>query len=290
MRIKNIFKIIALVIYLIPTVLLAETVEKNALVLGVKYYNDNNAAQYLVISAKSKIDGKFQKIANIAVKVFITSDADKNNLIGTGITSERGEFILLIPPTAKTEWAKSATQNFVAISAATKLYDQARGEATITKAKIKIDTADGKIIKARLLVLTDTVWQPMTGVEMVLAVKRLDGNLNINETATYTTDTAGAITGEFKRDSLPGDSKGNLQLIASVIDNDLYGNLTSEINTPWGKPLIYTTNYNHRSLFARRGHSPFWLEFLAYGIIIAVWVVIIYLVIQIKKIVKLGLE
>ena len=130
----------------------------------------------------------------------------------------------------------------------------------------------------------------MTGVEMVLAVKRLDGNLNINETATYTTDTAGAITGEFKRDSLPGDSKGNLQLIASVIDNDLYGNLTSEINTPWGKPLIYTTNYNHRSLFARRGHSPFWLEFLAYGIIIAVWVVIIYLVIQIKKIVKLGLE
>ncbi len=290
MRIKNIFKIIAFVVYLIPTVLLAETVEKNALVLGVKYYNDNNAAQYLVISAKSKIDGKFQKIANIAVKVFITSDADKNNLIGTGITSERGEFILLIPPIAKAEWAKSATQNFVAISAATKLYDQARGEATITKAKIKIDTADGKIIKARLLVLTDTVWQPMTGVEMVLAVKRLDGNLNINETATYTTDTAGAITGEFKRDSLPGDSKGNLQLIASVIDNDLYANLTSEINTHWGKPLIYTTNYNHRSLFARRGHSPFWLEFLAYGIIIAVWVVIIYLVIQIKKIVKLGLE
>ena len=290
MRMKNIFKIIAFVVYLIPTVLLAETVEKNTLVLGVKYYNDNNAVQHLVISAKSKIDGKFQKIANIAVKVFITSDADKNNLIGTGITSERGEFILLIPPAAKTEWAKSATQNFVAVSAATKLYEEARGEATITKAKIKIDSADGKIVNAKLLVLTDSVWKPMTGVEMVLAIKRLDGNLNISETATYTTDSAGAVTGEFKRDSLPGDSKGNLVLLANVIDNDIYGNLSAEINVPWGKPLIYTTNYNHRSLFARRGHSPFWLEFLAYGIIIAVWVVIIYLVIQVKKIVKLGLE
>jgi len=287
---KNVFKIIAFVVYLIPTFLLAATVEKNTLVLGVKYYNDNNTAQHLVISAKSKIDGKFQKIGNIAVKVFITNDSNKNNFIGTGITTERGEFILFIPPSAKTEWVKSATQNFIAISADNKLYDEARTETTITKAKIKIDTADGKIVNAKLLVLTDSVWKPMTGVEMVLAVKRLDGNLNISETATYTTDAAGAVTGEFKRDSLPGDSKGNLVLLANVIDNDIYGNLSAEINVPWGKPLIYTTNYNHRSLFARRGHSPFWLEFLAYSIIIAVWVVIIYLLIQIKKIVKLGLE
>jgi hypothetical protein len=76
---KNVFKIIAFVVYLIPTFLLAATVEKNTLVLGVKYYSDNNAAQYLVISAKSKIDGKFQKIGNIAVKVFITNDSNKNN-------------------------------------------------------------------------------------------------------------------------------------------------------------------------------------------------------------------
>ena len=290
MRMKNVFKIIAFVVYLIPTFLLAATVEKNTLVLGVKYYNDNNTAQHLVISAKSKIDGKFQKIGNIAVKVFITNDSNKNNFIGAGITTERGEFILFIPPSAKTEWVKSATQNFIAISADNKLYDEARTETTITKAKIKIDTADGKIVNAKLLVLTDSVWKPMTGVEMVIAVKRLDGNLNISETATYTTDAAGAVTGEFKRDSLPGDSKGNLVLLAIVIDNDIYGNLSAEINVPWGKPLIYTTNYNHRSLFARRGHSLFWLEFLAYGIIIAVWVVIIYLVIQIKKIVKLGLE
>jgi hypothetical protein len=37
-------------------------------------------------------------------------------------------------------------------------------------------------------------------------------------------------------------------------------------------------------------HFHYWLEFLAYGIIAAVWVVIIYLVLLIKKIVKLGLE
>ena len=273
-----------------PHFLMAQAVEKNTLVLGVKYYNNNNATQHLVVSAKSKIDGKFQKIGNIAVKVFITNDSNKNNFIGAGITSERGEFILFIPPSAKTEWLKSATQNFIAISAANKLYDEARAETTITKAKIKMDTADGKIVNAKLFIKVDSSWQPMAGVEMLLGVKRLDGNLNISETATYTSDSLGAISGEFKRDSLPGDQKGNLILVANIIDNDVYGNVAAEIMVPWGKPLVYTTNYNHRSLFARRGHSPIWLELLAYGIILLVWAVIIYLGFQIRNIIKLGLD
>jgi hypothetical protein len=96
------------------------------------------------------------------------------------------------------------------------------------------------------------------------------------------------VSAEFKRENLPGDKESNLILVANIMDNDTYGNLTAEKKVPWGSKLMYTTNYNHRSLFARRGHSPIWLEFLAYGIIIAVWLVIIFLILQIKKIVKLG--
>ena len=289
MKMKNIFKIALLLIGVLPLVLSAQVVEKKTLILGLKYYNDNNLSQHLVIQAKSKVDGKFQKIANIAVKVYINNEQDQNNLIGRGITTELGEILLLIPSAVKKAWDKSPNPTFIATSIANKLYDEASGEVSITKAKLKIDTAEGKIVSAQLLVLTDTIWKPMAGVEMVLAVKRLGGNLNINETATYTTDTAGAVTSEFKRENLPGDSKGNLIIVANVIDHEIYGNLTAETIVPWGTKLIYTTNYNHRSLFARRGHSPFWLTFLAYGIILAVWVVIIYLAIQIKKIIKLGL-
>jgi hypothetical protein len=130
----------------------------------------------------------------------------------------------------------------------------------------------------------------MAGIEMVLAVKRLDGNLNISETATYTTDSLGAVTGEFTRENLPGDQKGNLILVANIIDNDVFGNVEAESTVPWGKPLVYTNNFNHRSLFARRGLSPIWLELLAYGIILLVWAVIIFLVFQIRKIIQLGLD
>jgi len=288
MKTNNILGLFFILLVVLPDLLLAQTVEKNTLILGIKYFNDNNTTQHLVIEAKSKINGRFQKIDNIPIKVFITNDSNNNNLIANGVTSERGELMVLIPPSAKLEWLKSNKQNFVALSKKTKLFDATYGALAITKAKVKIDTLDGKMVKATLRALLDTVWTPMAGVELVLAVKRLGGNLNINETLTYATDSSGSIIAEFKRDSLPGDQKGNLVLIANVIDNDTYGNLSSETKVPWGTKLTYATNYNHRSLFARRGHSPFWLEFLAYGIIIAVWTVIVYLIFQIREIKKLG--
>jgi len=59
---------------------------------------------------------------------------------------------------------------------------------------------------------------------------------------------------------------------------------------PWGINLVYVSNFDHRSLFARRGYSPIWLELLAYKIVVVVWVIIFYLLLQIKRIKKLGIE
>ena len=40
-------------------------VEKNKLILGLGYYNDNNRLQYLKANTKAKIDGKFTPVAGI---------------------------------------------------------------------------------------------------------------------------------------------------------------------------------------------------------------------------------
>ena len=103
-RMKNIFKLVLLVAVVMPTFLVAQTNEKNKLVVAIKYYNDNNKIPYLVIQTKSKIDGKFQKIGNIPLTIYITSELDKNNVIANGVSSERGECIVLIPPKAKLIW------------------------------------------------------------------------------------------------------------------------------------------------------------------------------------------
>ena len=286
----NIIGLFFILLVVLPELLLAQAVEKNTLSLTLKYYNDNNITHHLLVQAKSKMDGKFQKIAHIPVQFYITNDTEKKNLIGSGVTNEKGEYVVVIPAAAKEEWLKSPHQNFVVVGESTPKFDEGRAEVSITKAKLKIDTVEGKIITAKLIALVDTTWTPISGVDVVLGVKRLGGVLNANETLTYTTDSSGTVKAEFKRDSIPGDAKENIILVASVIDNDVYGNLSAELAAPWGAKTIYTTNFDHRSLFARRGHSPIWLELLAYGIVAAVWAVIIYLLFQIRNIKKLGLE
>ena len=290
MRKHKLIPILILIITFVPSILMAQAVEKNSLSLTLKYYNDNNITHHLMVLAKSKIDGKFQTVPNIPVEFFISSDADKANLIGKGKTDDRGQAIIEIPPSAKVEWLKSPNQIFVVVGAATKKFEEGRGELAITKAKIKVDTAEGRIINAKIVALVDTTWTPIAGVDVIVGVKRLGGILNANETQTYPTDSSGAVTAEFKRDSLPGDQKGNIILVASVVDNDTYGNLSSELVVPWGTKSVYMTNFDHRTLFARRGHSPIWLEILAYSIVVAVWSVIIFLLVQIKNLKKLGVE
>ena len=101
--------------------------------------------------------------------------------------------------------------------------------------------------------------------------------------------STGIVSVEFKRDSLPGDIKGNFILAAKVEDNDQFGNLLVEKTVPWGVTLKPDQSFfNQRTLWSTRFRTPLWLMLMAYSIVIAVWGNIIYLVLQIVKIKKLG--
>ncbi len=260
---------------------------KNDLLLSLGYYNDNAQVQYVVAHAKTKIDGRFQPVPGIHLKFFIAAETPATTM-GTGITNEKGEALLFIPPSAKEEWNKSAKQSFIAVSEANKQFAETKANLDVSKAKLVIDTAEGRKVNVTLYELKDTTWTPVKGVDIKVAIKRLDGDLNVSETPTYTTDSLGVAGADFKRDSMPGNSKGILTLIAKVEDNDNYGNLSIEKEVKWGVAKKYESDFDKRTLFARRGRSPFWLELMAYSIILGVWGVLFYLLIQIRQLKKLG--
>lgn len=261
--------------------------EKNSLSLSISYYNNNNQTQYLVANAKSKIDGRFQLIPGIPISFYIGTKTPEN-LIGKGITNNNGEALVFIPANAKDEWNKAPKVTFLVASETLKQFDEAEGTLEITKAKIQIDTLADRIITATLLELKDSIWSPVNAIDVRIVIKRLGADLNVAETPTYATDSMGIASAEFKQDSLPGDSKGNLVLIAHIDNHDIYGNLSSEKLVPWGKSFAYKSEFDKRSLFARWGKSPLWLELMAYSIVVAVWSILIYLFIQIKKLKQLG--
>jgi hypothetical protein len=260
---------------------------KSSLILNLGYFNDNNQMHYLKAVTKTKVNGKFKLVAGIPVSFYISSEIPAN-FLGKATTNDKGQAIVLIPPSARVEWNKSSKQSFLVLADSSKLFDGTKTTIDLTKSKIRIDTAEDKKIVATFFELRDTAWTPVKGVDMKIAVKRLGGDLNVNETPTYTTDSLGAVNADFKQLNLPGDSLGNLVLVARVEDNDNYGNLSSEKIVPWGVETRYRETFNRRSLYARRGWSPLWLEWMAYAIIAAVWFVLFYLFLQIRKLKKLG--
>ncbi len=136
--------------------------------------------------------------------------------------------------------------------------------------------------------LENNEWVPAKDVDLKIGIKRLGGDLSIGDEETYTTDSLGRVAGEFKRDSLPGDDKNNLTLIARIEDNDNFGSLSVEKTVPWGVYIKPENNFGQRTLWAARGKAPVWLMLMAYSIIASVWGVILYLILQIIKISRLG--
>ena len=258
--------------------------------IALRYFLYNNKIPYLLVNTKTKTEGKFQPVNNILLNVYMDSVAPAN-LVGKTNTNANGDGYLLIPATLKQQWETLPAHKFLAVSVANKEFPEATTDLQVTKAKILVDTTmvdSVRSIKATVLEYSNNDWIPVKDVEMKIGIRRMGGVLPVGKEATYTTDSTGAVTAEFKRDSLPAE-KGTLTLVINVEDNDKYGNLVFEEKLPWGVNIERANDWNKRSLWSTRFRTPIWLLFMAYSIMAAVWSVLIFLVVQIIKIKKLGL-
>ena len=261
-------------------------------VVTLRYFNENNSFQYLLLQSWSKTGKKLEPVANKAFQVYLDSNSSAN-LVGKVQTDNEGKVKALIPAGLKSVWDSASTHTFLVMAEGSGKEDETATEFTITKSKITIDTTnqDGvRSIAASVMKFDQGNWVPVANVEMKLGVLRMDKSiLSGGDEATYTTDSTGIATAEFKKDSLPGDSKGNIILAASVEDNDELGNLLIEKPVNWGVPLKEDKSFfDQRALWTTRFKTPYWLLIIAYSISIGVWSTILYLVFQLFRIKKLG--
>jgi hypothetical protein len=263
--------------------------EKPELILNLRHFTLNNSVQYLQVRGQLKANSKLQPLKDVLVQLYLDS-IGKASLIGRIKTDEKGVAQTVVPPSIGDLWKSSVNHKFIAIAKANKDEETAT-EIEVAKSKFEIDTLneDGtRSVTAKVFSYDNGEWVPAKDVEVKIGVERLSGNLKIGDDETYTTDSLGQVTGEFKLDSLPAiDEKGNVILIAKVEDNDQFGNLSIEKTVPWGKYYYHVNTFGHRSLSAARFKAPLWLLFMAYSIVAGVWAVIIYLILQIFKIRRL---
>jgi hypothetical protein len=265
--------------------------EKPELMVNVHYYSVNNSYQYVKTDVKLKADNKLQPVKDVVLQVYLDS-ATAENLAGKTRTDAKGEAKVSIPYSLKDKWMAADKHKFIVITEATQKSDETTTELEIAKARITIDTLNEeglRNVQAKVEYLENGEWIVAKDVEVKMGTKRLGGVLKINEEESFTTDSTGFVTGEFKLADLPADdAKKNITLVAKTEDNELYGNLSIEKTVPWGTVFTHTSNFDKRSLWATRFKTPIWLLAMAYSIIATVWGVIIYLVFQIVKISRLG--
>lgn len=261
--------------------------EPKRLLLSVGYVNDNNRLQYLKAVAKTRINGKFSFASGVSLRFYLRADSPRY-LLGTAVTNDKGEAFAWYPPGVHDEWLASFRQHLIVAADSGKGFPATEAENDVTKARLQIDTGKERSVVLRLTELRAGAWTPVKGVDVRIAVRRMGGDLNIGDAATYATDSTGSVFAAFKLDSLPGDANGNIVLVATVDDNGTYGTLSVERPVRWGIYRPWTSTYDRRTLFARRGRSPFWLEGLAYSIILFVWGSLVYLIQQVMLLKQLG--
>ena len=260
-------------------------------VVKLKYYNENNSIQYLIVKSLLKTGKKTKPLQDKIFQLYLDSN-NTENFIARVTTDKSGKAKSFIPVSLKAKWELSPTHNFIAIPVGKE--EETPAELKITKAKIKIDTASSEGVRSitvQVMKYENSEWIPANEVEMKVGIQRHGGILSAGDEETYTTDSTGTVTVELKKDSLPGDQKGNMVLVAKVEDNDQYGNLLVEKTVPWGVAVTPDKAFfDQRTLWSTRFKTPYWLLFMAYSIVIGVWGTIIYLILQIIKINKLGKE
>lgn len=288
---NNLLKLfLAFCLLIVSVNMVAQDSVKKELLVDIAYYLPANKLPYILVHTKTKVEKRFLPVKDIKIAGFMDSDSAAHSL-GNAVTDENGIAKFMIPSSMKTVWESSPTHSFIATTGATKEFDETRNEISITKSKIEIDTvadAETRSLQVSVFSLSDGSWIPASGVEMKIGVRRAGGILPVSEEETYTSDSAGMVQAEFKREELPGDTAGNLAIVVKIEDNENFGNLEFERVIKWGEPVKSVTPEIGRSLWATRNKAPIWLLVMALGIMAGVWITIVYLISTIFKIKRLG--
>ena len=259
--------------------------------LNMSYYLPANNVPYLQVNTKKKVGRKFEPVTGVPINIYF-KEAEPKNLLGKVITDQEGLGRIGFPPSFSDTWDSLDEFKFVANSDLPAGQEPLSTDITIKKAKLTIDTdlVDGvRMVKGELKEKNGNNWLPVKNIDMQLSIKRMLGNLSVSDGETYTSDSAGISSAEFKRNSIPGDQNGNITLVAEVDDNDTYGNLATEKTVGWGKVVVPATNFfDQRTLWSIRTRTPIWLLFVVYSIVAGVWGTMIYLLFRLIKIKKLG--
>jgi len=241
--------------------------------------SDNNVD--LKTSVKAKINGTLTKLAGFKIEFTIGADSTAKKL-GEAITDSKGVAIFTCKADQLTTDA-AGKLNFKASFLGKDSIESAEELVSVKRARLEITPLkeDSLLtVKVKLIDLSTGTETAVPETDLGVFVKRLFSPLKLGEGKT---DEAGEASIEIPN-NLPGDSHGNITLLAKLDENEVYGNLEASVTQPWGTPVSDELKELPRALWS--SHPPIWMLVTFVVLMSTVWGHYLVIIIQLFRLRK----
>jgi hypothetical protein len=262
----------------------AQKAKKDKIRLKAEFVKVMNSEIYFDIKATAKVDNQNIDVSNIELTVYNNVN-DEQVELGKTKTNMNGEskFVLkeginaIKPDSTNIYNIEISFDGNDAFSRASKSlsFKDANIEAKlITKDSINYITAT-LIDKSTDSVVSDALLR--------VQVQRLFRPLRIGEEFN-STDESGTIIVPVE-DGIPGVD-GKLTLEVVLKDSDDFGTVKALVNAPIGVPIVDESTFDERTMWSPRSKTPLFLLIFPNLIILGIWGLIIYLILNLFKLKK----
>lgn len=263
--------------------LLAQDGEKNRIRISANYFKIMDGEAYFDIKASARIEKKNIEVPNVKLTVFNEFN-DEEIELGTVTTNMKGEGKFVLPKLNEITPDSTHTYNFVVSFDGNESFKRASKSVSIKDAGIKAELVvkdSTNYISATLIdVGKDSL---LIGESMNVQVQRLFMPHKIGEEFNYT-DKNGTILVPVDTD-IPGID-GNLTIEVVLNDHDTYGTVKDLVVAPIGTPIVDESTFDLRKMWSPRNKTPLFLLIFPNLITLGMWAFIVYLIINLFRIVK----
>lgn len=292
MKTKYIFSIIACVLLLLPWTITAQEAEDSVEVanyeprLEFTYLKNKEGTRFLKCNITVKQGRDILPVENAVISFFAGSEPSLE--LGTAKSDKNGKAVLEVKPDVKLPFDENGSVLFTASYDGEENSEPASEELTITDIGLEMTLEEIDSVKTVTIKLTkrssDGEMLPLGDMEVNVYVKRLYSNLKIG--AAYLDEETGEGSIEFP--VLPGDSAGNVEIIARIDESEEYGIVENSQILPWGMPVHYSTVRQGKELWSH--NAPTWMTITLYIFLAGVWYHLILVFRRMIRIKKLGTE
>jgi hypothetical protein len=167
------------------------------------------------------------------------------------------------------------------------VYENTEEEVHFKYATLTLNLKQADTLKTAIAKLTergkDGKLTGVKGAEIGFYVRRLFGTMPVSEDYKVTTDDSGEAVFAFpKINNIPGNAKGDMDIVVKVADNERFGNIASISSSRWGVPVPIDKNPFPRVLWA--SSAPHALVITICVLFGGIWSIFIFMFYQLRKI------